>query len=109
MKLTNFTVRKLTNAHGELALAKEKFASKEFISSDDIWLASFEVDGVKREAGVRRGRRIDVAEDTDMVDVQLRVGEAEFDADTFIPESQVAEITKAVYEEFLNGEYWDRP
>jgi len=106
MVIKNFTVRKLDNTHGELDLAKEKFASPEFISSDDLWLASFEIEGKKREAGIRRGRRVDVAEGTDMVDVQLRVNEEEFDADAFIPESDVAEITKAVYAEFLRGEYW---
>jgi hypothetical protein len=108
MTITNFTVRKLNNTYGELALAKEKFKSPGFISTDDVWIASFEIDGMKREAGIRRGRRTDVAEDVDMVDVQLRVGEVEFDADTFIPESQVAEITRAVYDEFLKGEYWLR-
>jgi hypothetical protein len=108
MVIKNFTVRKLDNTLGELDLAKKKFASPEFISTNEVWLASFEVDGVKREAGIRRGRRVDVAEDMDMIDVQLRVNEQEFDADTFIPESQVAEITKAVYAEFLKGEYWLR-
>ena len=91
MILTNFVVRKLDNSHGELDVAKKKWASPEFISSDDLWLASFEIDGVKREAGIRRGRRVDVADDMEQIDVQLRVGEEEFDADSFISESDVAE------------------
>jgi len=108
MEVTNFTVRKLDNSHGELDLANKKFASPEFIPTNEVWLASFEVDGVKRQAGIRRGRRVDVAANMDMVDVQLRVGEEEFDADKFIPESKVAEITKAVSREFLKGQYWLR-
>jgi len=109
MVLKNLTVRRLNNTLGELDLAKKKFASPEFIpTTDDLWVVSFEVEGegLKREAGIRRGRRIDVAEGTDMIDIQLRVAEEEFEADTFIPESNVAEITKAVSAEFIKGEYW---
>jgi hypothetical protein len=108
MVLINFKVRKIDNTLGELDLAKKKFASPEFLPTNDFWLASFEVDGegLKREAGIRRGRRVDVAPGTDMIDVQIRIAEEEFDADRFIPESNVAEIARAVSEEFIKGEYW---
>jgi hypothetical protein len=106
--IKNFSVRKLDNTLGELELAKKKFASPEFIPTNEFWLASFEIEGegLKREAGIRRGRRVDVAEDMDMIDVQIRVAEEEFAADKFIPESNVAEIARAVSEEFIKGEYW---
>lgn len=109
MKLTNFVVRKLDNTRGELDLAKKEWANSEFIPSDEFWLATFEIDGKKHEAGIRRGRRVDIADDTDQIDVQLRVREEAFDADTFMPESQVADIVKAVSEEFEKGEYWKIP
>jgi len=99
MVLTNFTARKLHN--GDLEEAKAKWASPEFISSDDLWLASFEMNGEKPYAGIRLGRRIDVAEDIEQLDVQLRVRDEAFDSDTFIPEWGVAEITRAIYDEFL--------
>jgi len=107
MELANFTVRKLDNAHGDLDLAKGKLASPEFISSDDIWIAAFDIEGIRHEAAIRRGRRTDVAEDTDQIDIQLRVSEQEFDSDTFIPESRVAEITAAVGDEFIRRGLWD--
>jgi hypothetical protein len=68
------------------------------------------MDGLKRQAGVRRGRRANVAEDMDMIDVQLRVNQEELDEDSpHIPEAQVADIVRLVGEEFMNGEYWKRP
>lgn len=108
MVLKNFLVRKLDDSVGELSLAQKKFASPEFIPTNEVWLASFEIEGegIKREAGIRRGRRVDVAEDMDMIDVQLRVGEEEFEADRFIAETKVAEITRAVGDEFVKGEFW---
>ncbi|SRR5260370_39441700 len=106
MELSNFSFRKLDNTHGELDKAKEKLASPEFISSNDIWIASFDFEGTKHEAAIRRGRRTDVAEDTDQIDIQLRVSEQEFDSDTFIPESRVAEITAAVGDEFIRRGLW---
>lgn len=105
--LTKFTVRKLTSDEGQLA--KTLWASGEFVPTDEYWLAEFEVDGTKRQAGIRRGRRHDVAKDMDQIDVQLRVNEDEFDRDTFIPEAQVADIVKAVGEEFEKGQYWKKP
>lgn len=68
--------------------------------------ATFEIDGQKHQAGIRRGRRVDVADDTDQINVQLRVREDAFDVDTFIPEAKVADIVKAVSEKFEKGEYW---
>ena len=100
MVLTNFTVRKLDNTKGELDLAKEKWASGEFISSDDLWLATFEMNGETHHAGIRLGRRVDVAEDINQIDIQLRVREEAFDADDFITEWEVANITRSVYDEF---------
>ena len=106
MVITNFLVRKLDDTHGELATAKKMWANPEFIPSDEFWLATFEVESQKYQAGIRRGRRTDVAEDIPQIDVQLRVPEEAFDADSFIPESDVADITKAVGEEFVRGDYW---
>jgi hypothetical protein len=99
--LTNFRVAKLDNTKGLLDQAKEKWASPEFISSNDLWLASFEMNGETHHAGVRLGRRVDVAEDINQIDIQLGVREEAFDADKFIPEWEVADITRAVYDEFL--------
>jgi hypothetical protein len=99
--ITNFAVRKLTNSNGELDQAKRLWKTPEFIATDDFWHATFDVDGVKREAGIRLGRRVDVAEDLDGIDINLRINEAEFDADNLIPESDVADIVRAVQEKFL--------
>ena len=109
MVITNFVVRKLDNTRGELDLAKKEWANPEFIPSDEFWLATFEIDGEKHQAGIRRGRRVEVADDMEQVDVQLRVREEAFDADVFIPEADVAGIVKAVSEEFEKGEYWKLP
>jgi hypothetical protein len=108
MDFANFRVRKLDNTKGELTLAKKEWASPEFISSDDLWLVTFELEGEQHQAGVMRGRRVDVANGTEQFDVQLRVSEKAFDADKFIPEWDVAEITKAISEKFLKGEFWKR-
>lgn len=109
MVITNFVVRKLDNSSGKLDLAKKEWANKDFIPTDDYWACGFEIDGVKRYAGVCRGRRVDVADDTDQLDFQLRVNDEEYDADTFIPESEAAVILKAVSEEFIKGGYWNLP
>jgi hypothetical protein len=106
MKIKNFTVKKLDNTKGELDLARKKWADSEFIPSDEYWLATFEMDGEKHHAGIRRGRRVDVANDIVQFNVQLNVREDAFGADTFLSEGEVADITKAVSDEFLKGEYW---
>lgn len=100
--LKNFRVRKLDNSKGELDTAKKKWGSEspEFILSDDLWIATFEIDGETHTAGIMAGRRVDVAEDTEQVMVNLRVREEAFDADQFLPEWDVADITRSVYEEF---------
>jgi hypothetical protein len=106
MLIKNFVVTKLDNTRGALDLAKRLWATnKDFIPSDDYWLATFEIDGVKHQAGIRRGRRIDVADDISQIDVQLRVPEESFDADAFMPETEANEIVVAVGAEFLNGKY----
>jgi hypothetical protein len=107
MLITKFTVRKLDNTKGELDLAKQKWADSEFIPSDEYWLATFEVDGQKHQAGIRRGRRVDVASDMDEFSVQLNVREEAFEADTFLAEADVANIVRAVGEEFEKGRYWE--
>lgn len=108
MAITNFIVRKLDNTNGKLDLAKKEWANKEFIPSEDYWIAAFDVDGKKRYAGICRGRRVDVPDDIAQFDFQLRINEEEFEADVFLPESQAAEILKAVSEKFMEGEYWKR-
>jgi hypothetical protein len=104
--LTNFTVRRLTPE--ERMLTKELWADGEFLPTDEYWLADFEIDGLKRQAGIRHGRRVDVAEDIEQIDVQLRINREELDEDSpLIAEAQVADIVKAVSEEFEKGEYWN--
>ena len=99
MVLTNFAVRKLTPA--ELELAKGLWADGEFLPTDEYWLAEFEIGGLKRQAGIRWGRRVDVAADMQQFDVQLRINQEELDEDIpLIAEAQVADIVKAVAEEF---------
>jgi hypothetical protein len=108
MIVDNFVVRRLTAAERELA--KSLWGNEDFVPTDDYWLATFEVDGVRREAGIRAGKRADVGKNHPlMADVQLRVNESEFDADKFISESQVAEVTKLVGEKFESGRYWEEP
>jgi hypothetical protein len=105
MKITNFSARKLDDSNGELSLAKQKWQTNDFIMTDDLWVATFEIDGLKRYAGIRRGRRADVAPGTNQVDIFLRVNEEEFDADKFISEADAADIIRLVTPEFLNGGY----
>lgn len=108
MAISNFAVRRLTPA--EIELAKELWADKEFLPTNEYWLADFEIDGIKRQAGIRRGRRHDVAEDIDQFDVQLRINQEELDEDRpLIAEAQVADIVRAVGEEFQKGEHWKTP
>jgi hypothetical protein len=97
--ITNFRVKKLRS--GDIERAKVQWASSEFISSDDLWIASFDMDGETHHAGLRLGRRPDVAEDIEQLDILLRVREEAFDADKFIPEWDVGGITQAVYDEFM--------
>jgi hypothetical protein len=109
MLITNLVFKKLDNSSGKLDLAKKEWANKEFIPSNDYWVAAFEADGEKRYAGICRGRRVDVAEGTYQLDFQLRVNEEEFDADTFIPETKAAEILKAFSEVIMKREIWELP
>jgi hypothetical protein len=105
MVLGNFTVRRLTPAEREMA--EKLWADEEFLLTDEYWLADFEIDSLKRQAGIRRGRRVDVAGDIDQIDVQLRINQEELDEDSpLIAEAQVADIVRAVSKEFEKGEYW---
>jgi hypothetical protein len=101
--LTNFAVRRLTPEEQEFA--KRFWADSQFLPSNEYWLADFDLDGVKRQAGVRGGRRFDAAEDMDdQFDIELR------DEDSpHIPETEVADIIRLVGEQFRKGEYWKRP
>jgi hypothetical protein len=104
--LTNFAVRRLTPEERELA--KGLWASGEFLPTDEYWLAEFEIDGLKRQAGIRRGRRADVAEDMDQFDIQLRISQEELDEDVpLIAEAQAADILTIVRAEWEKGEYWN--
>jgi hypothetical protein len=109
MNIRNFVFRSLSP--GEQTAAKKAWADvdKEFTPSGHYWLATFEVDGKKRTAGVWSGRRVDVADDIEQFRINLRVNEEEFDADDLIPEAQVADITRAVGEAFEKGGYWKLP
>lgn len=108
MTLSNFAVRRLTA--GELELAKGLWASGEYLPTEEYWLADFEIDGLKRQAGIRRGRRANVAEDIDQFDIQLRINQEELDEDVpLIAEAQAADILTIVRAEWEKGEYWKLP
>jgi hypothetical protein len=108
MVIRNFSVRRLTPA--ERKLAEKLWADGEFLPTDEYWLADFEIDGMKRQAGIRWGRRADVAPDMRQFNVQLRVNQEELDEDIpLIAEAQVADIVKVVSQEFEKGKYWERP
>ena len=100
--LKNFRVQKLDKGKGEVDAAKQKWGSEypEFVLSDDLWLATFEIDGETHHAGIMLGRRVDVAEDVEQISVNLRVRDEAFDDDEFLPLWDVADITRCVYEEF---------
>ncbi len=106
MQITNLTVRRLTPE--ELGMAKKTWASKEFNPTEDYWLATFEVGGEMHVAGLRKGRRLDVADDIQQIDIQLRVSDSAFDADKFMPEARAADILRAVSEE-LEKRGWNLP
>src|ERR1700720_2559763 len=90
MVMTNFTVRRLTPA--EVQVAKKEWDTNGFIATGEYWLAEFRIDGVKRQAGIMRGRRPDVEQDIDQFDIQLRVNQEELDEDTpAIPEAEAAD------------------
>jgi len=93
MQITNLTVRRLTPQ--ELEMAKKTWASQEFVPTKDYWLATFDVNGQQHLAGLRKGRRHDVANNIEQIDVQLRIADSAFDADKFMPEAQAADIIRA--------------
>jgi hypothetical protein len=102
MVLNDFAVRKLTA--DEVRANKENWdrADKEnhFIPTDDYWVATFELDGERHSAGIRHGRRTDVAAGTVQLDVQLFISDETFEADTFMPEARAADILRVVGAEF---------
>ncbi len=98
--LTNFKIHKIDNSKGDLDQLKQKMATPDFIFSDDLWIATFDLDGEAHAAGIARGRRPDVAEDIEQLHVQLRVRDEAYDADKFLAEWDVADITRSVLEEF---------
>jgi hypothetical protein len=106
MQITNLTVRRLTPK--EFEMAKKSWVTDGFVPAEDYWLATFDVDGETHEAGLRKGRRLDVAPGTQQIDVQLRVLESAFDADSFLPEAQAADIVRTVTEE-LEKRGWNLP
>jgi hypothetical protein len=106
MQITNLTVRRLTPE--EFEMAKTAWVTDGFVPANDYWLATFDVDGQTHEAGLRKGRRLDVSSDTQQIDVQLRVLESAFDADSFLPEAQAADIVRAVIAEF-EKQGWNLP
>lgn len=107
MVITNFGVRRLTPA--ETKVVRVRWADKDFLASGDYWLITFDLDGKKQFAGVTWGRRVDIADDIEQFQINLRVKDEDFDDDVFIPESQVADITRALSAEFEKGEYWKIP
>jgi hypothetical protein len=101
MVLTNFQLFEITETKRRDDLNGKLANPGEFVQTrPNVWIASFDVDGVPYHAGIRLGHRIDVAEDIEQYDVQLRVRDEEFDSDSFIPEASVADITKLVGEQF---------
>jgi hypothetical protein len=102
--ITNFQVIRLNPV--DAAAAQKKWASPEFVQSGKYWLASFEIDGVKHVAGIQSGRRTEITANIEQYEVQLNVRAEAFDNDVFIPEAEVADITRAVGEAFEKGEYW---
>jgi hypothetical protein len=101
MVLTNFKLHEITDAklrdelNGKLAIDNEFTQSK-----PNVWIADFEADGVRYQAGIRLGHRHDVASDIEQFDVQLRIRDEDFDSDTFLSTWKIWEITKLVGEEF---------
>ncbi len=102
MVLTNFQLTEITDKaqqdelNGILRREDPAFVQ----TSPNVWIASFNADRVPYHAAIRLGRRPDVADDLGGYQVQLRVREEEFDADSLIPEATVADITKLVGQEF---------
>ena len=102
MNLTNFQLVEITDIskRDELNAILKREDGGFVQTSANVWIASFEADGVLRHAAIRLGRRPDIADDLKGYQVQLRVEEAELDADTLIPEATVADIVKLVGDEF---------
>jgi hypothetical protein len=101
MVLTNFTLHEITDAklrdelNGKLAIDDEFTQTK-----PNVWIADFEADGVRYQAGIRVGHRHDVAPDIEQSDVQLRIRDDDFDNDAFLSTWRIWEITKLVSQEF---------
>jgi hypothetical protein len=102
MNLTNFRLVEITepSKRDELNAVMKREDGAFAQTSANVWIASFEADGIPRHEAIRLGRRPDTADDLKGYQVQLRVEEAEFEADTFIPEATVADIVKLVGDEF---------
>jgi hypothetical protein len=109
VQLDNFEIVKLDDTDGALTAAKKLWADSDFVPDDkNYWLATFTVGKLRYQAGIRLGHRRDVAANMLQCDTQLRVPEEKFGEDGFIPEAEVAEITKAVSDRFTVGEYWKK-
>jgi hypothetical protein len=102
MELKNFNLHEITDTklrdelNGKLAIDKEFTQTK-----PNVWIADFEAEGVRYQAGIRLGHRHDVAPAIEQADIQLRVRDEDFDNDTFLSVSKIQEISKLVGEEFL--------
>jgi len=104
---SNLSFRRLTTT--EQRQAEKRWADDEFVPTGEYWLATFDMDGQKHYAGVRSGHGKTVAPDIRQFQINLRVSEEALDADVFIPEAIVADITREIGEAFEQGEYWNNP
>jgi hypothetical protein len=100
MELRNFRLDEITDANLRTQL-NSKLADGEFVpTSPRVWIADFVADGVRYQAAIRLGHRAEIASDIEQVDVQLRIRDEDFDADTFLSMWKIAQVTKAVGDEF---------
>jgi len=101
MELTNLKFYEITDANLRAEFSRKLDIDEEFVQTQpNVWIAEFEADGTKYEAGIRLGHRHDVAADIEQTDLQLRVREVDFDHDAFLSVSRIMEISKAVSDRF---------
>ncbi len=98
MQLTDFSIKEITDtAKRDEIVGYMKRDRPKFVQTDErVWMASFKIDGLQRVASIRAGHDHDVNPSIIQLDMHLRVNEAEFDTDNFIPEAEAGEILALV-------------
>lgn len=103
MELSDFKLYEITDANLRAELSKKLDIDEEFVQTKpNLWMAEFNVDGIKYEAAIREGHRRVAAADNQQADIQLRIRDEHLNTDTFLSVRKIQEITRLVNNKFSN-------